>query len=124
MRRGLWGLALLLGACALQERSDYLVGRPCDRGVADSCDPGQVCLPHAVTRGAYTAYRCRSAASFEPIDGQEAPLAYCSQEDDLWCPDGLECNADRIREDAGYRLSVCKRPGDPFAPPLDAGPGW
>ena len=117
-------LALLSAAgCGLNERDDYLVGRPCTPGVADVCDEGQVCLPHEWSADGPGAYRCRSAASFQQVGNEEAPLAYC---DDtmFFCPAGLVCNADRIREDAGFRQRVCKLAGDPFAPPLDAGPSW
>lgn len=118
------GLALALSACGLEERDDFLVGRPCDRSVETPCDEGQVCLPHEIRDGVFDAFRCRDGTSFEPSGGQPAPLAYCDEEAGLVCPDGLVCNADRIRLDAGVRRRVCKRPDDPFAPPLDAGPEW
>lgn len=118
------GLALVMGACGLHERSDFLVGRECDPSAAKACDMGQACLPHEYTGGAPDRFRCRDALSFEALAGQEPPLAYCDESLGYLCPGALVCNADRIRLDAGYRLKVCKRADDAFAPPLDAGPSW
>ena len=111
MRR--WLLLLWLAACGIEERPDFLIGRQCDPE-AEICDPGQGCLPH---KPDLTDYRCRDRASFEPINGQEPPLAYCNV--DIPCPGDLVCNADRIRADGGRRPLVCKRPDDVFAPPLE-----
>lgn len=117
-------LLVALGAgCGLQERSDYLVGRQCDPDVAADCDDRQVCLPHAIRNELLVRFRCRDAASFGSLAGQEPPLAYCDEQR-YFCPEGLVCNADRIRVDAGQRPKVCKRLDDAFAPPLDAGPRW
>ena len=107
---------LILGfafACGIEERSDFLIGRQCDPS-NNLCDPGQACLPHDPRM---SDFRCRDRASFDPINGQEPPLAYCNAE--IACPGDLVCNADRIRTDAGRRPLVCKRPDDVFAPPLE-----
>lgn len=120
---GLCGL-LLAGGCGLEERGDFLVGRQCDPTAAEPCDPAQACLPHRFREGALDEFRCRDLASFEERAGQPAPLAYCDEGEGYVCPGDLVCNADRIRFDAGYRPRVCKPSGDPFAPPLDAGPSW
>lgn len=126
MRRAAVLAVVVLAACGLEERDDFLIGRQCDLAADQPCDEGQVCLPHAYTEGRLTEPRCRDRASFEPIAGRPAPLAYCDEAQGYVCPAGLVCNADRIRLDAGYRAKVCKRPRpeDPFAPPLDAGPSW
>ena len=108
-----WPILLLVAACGIQERNDFLIGRQCDPS-DNRCDPGQACLPHEPD---LTDYRCRDRESFEPINGQEPPLAYCNAE--IECPDDLVCNADRIRLDGGRRPLVCKRPDDVFAPPLE-----
>ena len=113
---------VLAAGCGLSERGDFLVGRQCDPTNGSSCDEGQACLPHSVVEGDLDEFRCRSAASFDPVRGVEAPLAYCNEEYE--CPAPLVCNADRIRVDGGFRRTVCKRDDDPFAPPLDAGPAW
>ncbi len=107
-------IVVLAAACGLEERTDFLIGRQCDRNRSD-CDPGAECLPHK--HDPFADFRCRDRASFEPIDNQEAPLAYCNA--DIACPGDLVCNADRIREGTGRRLMVCKRPDDVFAPPLE-----
>lgn len=125
VRRTLFVFAIVsssttLPACALEERTDFLVGRACEQTTVTGCDPGQSCLPHALDREGYTDYRCRDRASFEPIGGREAPLAYC--DDDKWrCPGNLVCNADRVRVDATTRRRVCKRADDIFSPPIDGG---
>jgi hypothetical protein len=108
-------IALAFAACGLEERSDFLIGRQCDRNGED-CDPGQECLPHQ-SDPSLQDFRCRDRASFEPIEGQDPPLAYCNA--DITCPGDLVCNADRIRVDGGLRPLVCKRPDDVFAPPLE-----
>jgi hypothetical protein len=108
-----------LVACSLEERADFLIGRECSAD--DGCDEGQKCLPHAYFDGDFHDFRCRDRASFEPIEGREAPLAYCDAERDLICPAGLVCNADRVRQDAAIRRMVCKHPDDVFSPPLDGG---
>jgi len=113
-----------LSGCGLSERADFLVGRQCDPTAATPCDEAQSCLPHRYADGELDEFRCRDRASFEPRGGQEAPLAYCDEAEGYLCPGDLVCNADRIRLDAGFRPRVCKPDGDPFAPPLDAGPSW
>lgn len=105
-------LVLLASACGLEEREDFLIGRQCSQSDPASCDEGQKCLAHDPRPA---DYRCRDRASFELIDGQEPPLAYCATDDE--CPEDLVCNADRIRLDGGLRPLVCKRPDDVFAPP-------
>jgi hypothetical protein len=118
----LWAAALsLVAACALQERADYLIGRECSRGDSKTCDQGEVCLPHSIVHDVLGDYRCRSRASFDPIDGREAPLAYCDPSMMLNCPGDLVCNADRVREDATTRHLVCTRSDSPFSPPLPDG---
>ena len=113
-------LALLLtvGACGVDERSDFLIGRQCLRNDVSPCDSGQVCLPHAWLDGTLSDYRCRDEASFFDPD---APIAYCSDDDP--CPGALVCNADRVRIDASVRPRICKTEDDPFAPPYDGGVG-
>lgn len=113
-----------VSACSLEERSDYLIGRSCAVDLVESCDQGQVCLPHEIITqtGELADWRCRDAQSFEPVQGREPPLAYCGGKRAVKCPEGLVCNADRIRAfDGGVRRFVCQRPDNPFAPPLDAG---
>ncbi len=123
--RGLLLAWVAMVGCGLQERSDYLIGRQCDPETPADCDEGQVCLPHQIADRTLmlVRFRCRDAASFESLAGQEPPLAYCDDEQYV-CPAGLVCNADRIRVDGGLRPRVCKQPDDAFAPPLDAGPDW
>lgn len=124
MIRTLLGLCVglsLLPACALEERSDYLVGRQCrPTGTEATCDPDQACLPHRWTDRGPENFRCRDRASFEPIGGEEPPLAYCS--DEYPCPPDTECRPDRIRQDINVRPYVCKLEGDVFSPPVDSGP--
>jgi hypothetical protein len=108
-------------ACSLEERGDFLIGRECDENDPASCDPGQKCLPHKYRDGEYLDFRCRDFASFEPLQGREAPLALCDDQRGYICPSGLVCNADRVRQDAGTRRLVCKHPDDVFSPPLDGG---
>lgn len=119
------GLALLLlpllGACSLEERADFMIGRECDRNDPRGCDTGQRCLPHVYNGEMMDDFRCRDRASFEPIGRRDAPLAYCDPSAGLTCPGDLVCNADRVRIDSGIRRLVCKRPDDIFAPPLDGG---
>ncbi len=116
--------ASMLWGCGLKERDDYLIGRECDPTAAQPCDPEQVCLPHDYSVGAPDRFRCRDEASFTASAGQEPPLAYCDEALGYLCPGDLVCNADRIRLDAGYRLTVCQRADATFAPPRDAGPSW
>lgn len=107
-------------ACSLDERADFLIGRSCDVTTQASCDEGQRCLPHAIIEGTHDDFRCRDAASFEVIEGREPPLAYCDESLGFVCPEGLDCNADRIRSGAPtLRYKVCQQPGSPFAPPPD-----
>jgi hypothetical protein len=111
---------VLLSACSLEERADFLIGRTCDPKVPLACDPGEVCLPHAVVNHSFADFRCRDRASFEQLNGQDAPLAYCDGVD-LVCPSGTVCNADRIRNlDGGLRPLVCQLPNGVLGPPLDA----
>jgi hypothetical protein len=113
--RACWVL-LFAASCGIQERDDFLIGRQCDPS-NNICDPEQFCLPHE--DDPIGDFRCRDRESFEPINGQEPPLAYCNAE--IPCPGDLVCNADRIRVDGGRRPLVCKRPDDVFAPPLEGG---
>jgi len=107
----------LAGACGVQERADFLVGRLCTPGAPDNCDPGQYCLPHAWDgNDAFSDYRCRDEASFSVPD---APIAFCNDEDK--CPGQLVCNADRVRADASVRPLICKPEDDIFGPPFDGG---
>lgn len=115
------GLLAGLAACSLEERADFLIGRICNREDPRSCDEGQECLPHTASGPDLDDFRCRDLASFAPIEGREAPLAYCDPEDGITCPAGLVCNADRVRLDATTRRLVCKPPDDVFAPPWDGG---
>jgi hypothetical protein len=108
---------VLFGACGLKERPDFLIGRQCAQEADPSCDEGQKCLPHSIGSSGFGNFRCRDRESFELVDGQEPPPAYC--DDDNPCPGDLVCNADRIREDSGRRPLVCKRPDDVFNPPLE-----
>jgi hypothetical protein len=110
----------LLG-CSLMERADLLVGRACEPTLDAPCDPGQACLPHQRLEGRYEDHRCRDRRSFEPTNGEEAPLAFCDEAAGYVCPGDLICNADRIRADGGPRPRVCKLPDDLFGPPLDGG---
>ncbi|MCK6545968.1 hypothetical protein L6R52_08870 [Myxococcota bacterium] len=120
-------VALLLAAlaapvgCALEERGDFLVGRTCDPDDDRTCDDGEECLPHAIVNDIFEEFRCRDLASFGPIEGREAPLAYCDDAEGHRCPAGMVCNADRVRLDSSVRRLVCKLPGDVFAPPYDGG---
>jgi hypothetical protein len=110
-------LGLALGGCALEERADLLIGRSCDPAVASSCDPGQRCLPHRWEVDP-DDFRCRDRASFDPVGGAEAPLAYCDPAAGYDCPGDLVCNADRVRpRDGGLRRDVCQRADGGFAPP-------
>lgn len=109
-------IALLCGACDLEERDDFLIGRECEPEVSESCDPGQRCLPHLYDGLRPDDFRCRDRASFDPLgDGKEPPLAYCNET--YPCPGDLECRPDRVRMDAGLRHTICQRPGAPFGPP-------
>lgn len=117
----LWLLLLAWTACSLDERSDYLIGRQCRPDDPEqSCDPLQACLPHRQSDRGLENFRCRDKASFEPIAGEEPPLAYCN--DQHLCPPGVECRPDRLRVDIMIRPLVCKLPGDVFSPPADGGP--
>jgi hypothetical protein len=100
-----------------------LIGRECNPSDTNTCDQGESCLPHSLDGQQYGDFRCRDAASFQPVNnGQEAPLAYCDPSSMLNCPGDLECNPDRVRQDASSRPLVCKLPGDIFSPPsLDGG---
>jgi len=113
-------LLIALTACELEERADYLIGRACEPKIEGSCDPGQACLPHEYTERGPDDFRCRDAASFEPLsDGREPPLAYCDEDEEMLCPQPLVCNADRIRAgDIGIRRMVCQKADSPFGPPL------
>jgi hypothetical protein len=112
-------LAALLScsACALTERNDFLVGRPCEPNTPSSCDVGEKCLPHAISNGSLTDFMCRDRASFDPIsssdslNGRDPPLAYCDGMTYL-CPDGLVCAADKVRDlnSGGFRPLVCRTP--------------
>lgn len=117
---GVW-LLLLQAGCGLSERDDFLVGRSCVPVEPTGCDEQQVCLPHSYAASGPMDFRCRDAASFALRDGREAPLAFCDQEEGLLCPEGIPCGAGRIRDDAGLRRTVCKRPDDTFGPPADLG---
>ena len=111
--------AMAVAGCDLEERADYLIGRVCDPIASSSCEGEQVCLPHRFEGNAPADFRCRDAASFDPVEGKEPPLAYCDEEDDLRCPGDLVCRADRLRaSDGGYRRRVCQKPEDPFGPPV------
>lgn len=121
MRRLLWIAGLLMSGCALEERPDFLIGRVCSMDDPQSCDSGQKCLPHEASGTELQEFRCRDKASFEPIEGRDAPLAFCDESKGITCPEGLVCNADRIRLDATVRRLVCKFPDDVFAPPYDGG---
>ena len=87
-------LALLAVGCGLEERDDFLVGRECQPQAETPCDDRQACLPHLIERGVLKEFRCRDVASFEPIEGRPAPLAFCAEAKDLLCPGDLVCNAD------------------------------
>ncbi len=109
---------LLLGACELDERTDFLLGRECDEARLDTCDPGDACLPHQWLSDGPREFRCRSEASFSPLTGGgEPPLAYCSR--DHACPGTTVCRADRVRPipDGGIRREVCQDADSPFGPP-------
>jgi hypothetical protein len=111
----------VIAACGLQERADFLLGRECDPLDSKSCDSGQSCLPHTIIAGRFSDYRCRDRSSFDPIEGREAPLAYCDGQM-IKCPGDLVCNADRVRQDSTARPLVCTLPNSMFAPPpLDGG---
>ena len=117
-----WGAALVvaaLAACELDERTDFLLGRECDpANAADTCDPGDSCLPHSWLGDGPRDYRCRSAASIGAGTGAEPPLAYCDH-DTLLCPGDTVCRADRVRPlpDGGIRREVCQLADSPFGPP-------
>jgi hypothetical protein len=99
--------ALLLPAgCGLDERDDFLLGRPCTTDRND-CDPGQRCLPHRRVEARFDAFFCRSAESFTQPWSAELPLAYCDPDRGLDCPGNVFCAPDRIRLDAGPRARVC-----------------
>lgn len=111
-------VALLLVACAVEERSDYLVGRTCLPDIQGSCDPGQACLPHAYEGGEPADFRCRDEASFEKVQGSDPPLAYCDEEEGFACPGRTVCRADRVRDrDGGIRRTVCQLEANPFKLP-------
>jgi hypothetical protein len=111
-------LLAAIGACSLEERADFLIGRTCDPSAPSSCDAGEVCLPHAIVNHAFGDFRCRDRASFLPINNQDPPLAYCDGQ--FVCPQGTVCNADRIRSlDGGLRPLVCQLPNQALGPPLD-----
>ncbi|MEM7675343.1 MAG: hypothetical protein AAF449_04990 [Myxococcota bacterium] len=110
--------AVLIGACGVEERADFLIGRLCTPSEDNSCDPGQACLPHAWDGiDQFSDFRCRDEASLLRPD---APIAYCNDEEHL-CTGLLVCNADRVRLDVSIRPRVCKPEDDIFAPPFDGG---
>jgi hypothetical protein len=112
-------LLIALSACSLEERTDFLIGRTCDPNAPSSCDPGEACLPHAIDIHGFEDFRCRDRASFQPINDQDPPLAYCDNAK-YQCPPGTVCNADRIRNlDGGLRPLVCQLPNGTLGPPLD-----
>lgn len=124
----LWRLlvaGLVLSACSLEERDDFLIGRSCDPDQSNACDPGQRCLPHLMEGDLPQDFRCRDAASFERVDGVEPPLAYCDEEGTYVCPGSMVCRPDRIRSSPdgfAVRRLVCQSPDSPFGPPPpDAG---
>lgn len=121
MRAALLMIALLsTGGCELDERTDFLLGRECDRERLDTCDPGDACLPHVWLADGPRDFRCRSEASFAAGAGEgEPPLAYCSAERQLTCPGSTVCRADRVRPlpDGGIRREVCQDADSPFGPP-------
>ncbi len=118
MRLSLLSICLALASCDLADRGDFLVGRECEPALTTTCDPGQACLPHewlTVPRD----FRCRDAASFDPIEGIDPPLAHCNQSMGFVCPGDLVCRADRVRaRDSGaLRRRVCQHSEDAFGPP-------
>ena len=113
-------LGLALGSCSLQERGDFLLGRDCEEDRDCDLEKDERCLPHAYVNDRYEDLRCRNRDSFERTGNREPPIAYCD-ESKYFCPGDLECNADRVRNDASARRRVCKLPGDIFSPPLDGG---
>ena len=99
--------ALLLSAgCGLDERDDFMLGRPCSIDRED-CDAGQRCLPHRRVDGRFDAFFCRSADTFSQPWSVDLPLAYCDPGRGLDCPGDVVCAPDRIRLDAGPRARVC-----------------
>lgn len=121
MRAALLTIALLsISGCELDERTDFLLGRECDLERTDTCDPGDVCLPHTWLADGPRDFRCRSEASFAAgAGGGEPPLAYCSAARRLTCPGSTVCRADRVRPlpDGGIRREVCQDADSPFGPP-------
>jgi hypothetical protein len=116
MRLALAGFALFVFGCGFEERPDFLIGRTC--AAKGDCDPEQECLPHRWDTSGPSDLRCRDSASFEPIESREPPLAYCDSSMMFECPEGLVCNADRVRPlDGGVRRKVCQRAESPFGPP-------
>jgi len=113
LRRVALALALLqlTGACGLQQREDFLLGRPC-APERDDCGEGARCLPHEVDAEIprYEAYFCRDEASFDPNLGVDLPRAFCDPERGIDCPGRSECVPDRFREDVGARPRVCRAP--------------
>jgi hypothetical protein len=109
-----------LTGCGLDERGDFLVGRVCVPEGDSPCDVGQVCLPHVITAEQVGAdFRCRDAASFvRGVDNAEPPLAYCDERFGWTCPQGLRCEADRVRDitEGMLRRTVCVTPNNPFGP--------
>lgn len=110
--------ALLLGACDLDERADFLLGRECEPGLAETCDTNDACLPHTWVGAEGRDFRCRSEASFVSTGESEPPLAYCAPPR-YACPGTTVCRADRVRPvpDGGIRRQVCQAADSPFGPP-------
>jgi hypothetical protein len=108
----------LFGACDLDERTDFLLGRECDpEHPADTCGTDDACLPHSWPSDGPRDFRCRSAASIGGT-GAEPPLAYCDH-DKFVCPGDTVCRADRVRPlpAGGIRREVCQLADSPFGPP-------
>ena len=117
--RYLWlTLAMGVAACELDERPDFLLGRECDPEFTDTCEAGEVCLPHAWLSSGPRDFYCRSELSVVGDGQAEPPLAYCDAEQYL-CPGTTVCRADRVRPlpEGGIRREVCQSATSPFGPP-------
>ena len=99
--------SLLISCGGLDTNDDFLLWRPCEGVEYETCDRGQVCLPHTWDEDGPGEFRCRDAQSLRPsAAGGTSPPAYC--DDDVYvCPSPAVCQAEALVTPPSFRRQTC-----------------